>query len=124
MRWLVAVLLLLSSLRPAPTTSRAPARAAIDGIIAGPDGGAWVAIIGPGIRGAIGHAGADGSFRTTAATKLWPRHGARPDGSAWYLAPDTCGRRGLNTAHVEVPEVGSGLATGPDGQMWMPTFVT
>ena len=126
MRWLIAIALSLFIAAPARAAdvARVPLGQTIHGIVAGPDGGAWVAIHGPGLRGAIGHAGADGSFRSV-PTESWPQHGAlAPDGRAWFLASDIVRvDAALNIDQLEFSDAGWGLAAGPDGRMWMPTFI-
>jgi streptogramin lyase len=117
----------------AEEVARVPLGSRIDSLVAGPDGGAWVVIAGP--RGfSIGRATTEGRFLTALTGGLIEPGTIGPDGAAWFRAccslthgfgfvrSDGAGaltrfgpyrRRGA--------ELGSGLATGPDGTLWVTT---
>jgi streptogramin lyase len=93
----------------------------IESLVAGPDGGAWVAIERRAGH-AIGRASAAGGFRTTAVEdNLNGTATLGPDGQAWFAA--FLGRVLRADAAGNVTRLGpfdsvEAMATGPDGTLW------
>jgi streptogramin lyase len=121
-------------------TAAAPAQAgvvfqtklgsSVEDMVVGPAGGAWVFIDRPGRHDAIGRAEPDGRFRTAATDEYSVAGTLGPDGRAWYRIGNARFQRAdaagtLDTVGPEGADdgVGSVFAAGPDGTMWLPTYL-
>ena len=108
--------------RSASDVARVPLGSAIEALVAGPDGGAWIGIQHRS-RGAIGRAGADGELPLHARRAPAPRDGTiGPDGQAWFSIAgerlarvDAAGHVALIRPYWTLGDdaLGGGLATGP-----------
>src|SRR4051794_8253927 len=126
---LVAFVLLSAPAR-ADNAVRVGLPGSIESLVAGPDGGGWIGIDRP-RGGAVGHASADGRFRSTALQNVIGEGTLGPDGAAYFgyggkklARVDSAGAVTFSGALTRRADdlLGFSLATGPDGRLWTTTL--
>lgn len=114
----------------AADVARAPLGWSINELVAGADGGAWVAMS-QGDSAVVGHADAGGVFRTVKADGPLLGGTLGPDGQAWFHAGldrivriDSAARLTTLGPFEGTDSPGFTFVTGPDGTVWAPTIVS